>query len=84
MYAHTSLQLTCVDIDRSGAWFATGGLDQKVALWPYEEAGKGAKPSRQLYQGHAGRINKVVISDDGRRLVSVGAEGGVLIWRVGA
>ena len=68
-------KMTCLDIQPEGKLFVSGSADKLVKLWTYDGGiiiGMG--------QGHSGEINKVVISPDQKRLVSVGNEGEIFIW----
>ena len=54
----------------------TGGGDKDVKVWGYDEGrcfGVG--------KGHSGVVNKVKFTPDGDKIVSVGAEGAIFIWR---
>jgi WD40 repeat protein len=56
---------------------ASGGADQLVKVWLYDEGDCIA-----VGAGHSGAVTKVKISPDRRTVVSVGAEGGIFIWRM--
>ena len=64
-------------INDDGRFFVSGGGDKKVVLWNYDEGSK-------YYEGdgHSGAVSRVRISPDERRVVSVGSEGGIFIWKV--
>jgi len=64
-------------INDDGRFFVSGGGDKKVLLWNYDEGSK-------YYEGdgHSGAVSRVRISPDERRVVSVGSEGGIFIWKV--
>jgi len=66
-----------VDIDADGKMLASGGADQLVKVWLYDEGDCIATGA-----GHSGAVTRVKISPDRRTLVSVGAEGGIFIWRM--
>jgi len=70
--------IDAVDISTDGALFATGGGDKMVKLWNYDEG-----QVLKLGVGHSSNITKVKFSPDGQRIVSVGEEGGIMIWKVG-
>ena len=55
----------------------SGGSDKKVNLWNYDEGSK-----YYVGEGHSGSVCKVRISPDEQRIISVGTEGGIFIWRV--
>ena len=65
-----------MDIDADGKALASGGLDRLVKVWLYDEGTCLATGA-----GHSGAISRVRISPDRRLVVSVGAEGGIFIWR---
>ena len=70
-------QCNTLDICADGRFFVSGGGDKTVKLWHYDEGS-------QYYegQGHSGAIIKAVITPDEQRLVTVGGEGGIFIWKV--
>lgn len=71
------VQINCIDIDRTGVMFASGGADRVVKLWLYDEGEPIA-----VGTGHSGTIVKTRISPDNRVIVSVGTEGAIYIWRM--
>ena len=56
---------------------ASGGCDNLVKVWLYDEGDCIATGA-----GHSGAVTKVKISPDRRILVSVGAEGAIMIWKM--
>lgn len=70
-----ALQLNSLDIEADGIGFVTGGEDRLVKLWHYDEGyllGVG--------EGHSAGINDVVVAPNKKFIVSVGAEGSVMMW----
>jgi len=68
-------KMTCLDIQSDGDTFVSGSADKLVKLWTYDDGlviGVG--------KGHSGKINKVAISPDQKRVISIGNEGGIFIW----
>eukprot|EP01025_Chloroclados_australasicus_P008867 TRINITY_DN13287_c0_g1_i1.p1 TRINITY_DN13287_c0_g1~~TRINITY_DN13287_c0_g1_i1.p1 ORF type:complete len:634 (+),score=78.24 TRINITY_DN13287_c0_g1_i1:174-2075(+) len=62
-----------VDVD--GEVLVSGGGDKVLKLWGYDEG--------HCYQtgiGHSGPINKVAITPDKQKIVTVGQEDGIFIW----
>jgi len=67
----------CVSISADGRLFATGGADRKVRLFTFED--------QQLVAegiGHSGVVKHLAFSPDTKQIVSVGADGNVLVWNV--
>jgi len=64
-------------INADGRFFVSGGADKKVNLWNYDE---GSKYFEGL--GHSGAVNAVRISPDEQRIISVGTEGGIYVWKI--
>jgi WD40 repeat protein len=67
--------MNCLDIISSGERFASGSADKSVKLWAYDDGVTLAKGCC-----HSGVVNKVTISPDEKKIVSVGSEGGIFIW----
>ena len=61
----------------AGRFFVSGGADKKIKLWHYDEGS-------QYFEGagHSGAIIMAKISPDEQRIVTVGGEGGIFIWKV--
>jgi len=72
-----SADVNSLHVNSDGRFFVSGGADKKVVLWNYDEGSKYYEG-----QGHSGAICKVRISPDEQRIISVGTEGGIFIWRV--
>ncbi|CAG9315816.1 unnamed protein product [Blepharisma stoltei] len=70
-------EVNALAITREGDYFVSGGEDQRVKLWSYDEG-------VILYEGigHSGSINKIAFSPDQRNIVTVGAEGAIFMWNV--
>eukprot|EP00760_Papus_ankaliazontas_P002061 PhM_4_TR10819/c0_g1_i1/m.6111 len=70
-------EILSLDISPDGNWFVTGGGDKMLKLWNYDEGAV-----HKVGLGHSCTIMKVVFSPDGQQVVSVGEEGGIMIWNV--
>ncbi len=57
---------------------ATGGTDGIVRLWDVRSSGHCLAEC----VGHSGDVKKVVWAPDDKQLVSVGADGAILLWNV--
>jgi len=66
-------------INSDGHFFVSGSSDKKVVLWNYDEGSKYYEG-----EGHSGAVTKVFISPDEQRIISVGTEGGIYVWKVPA
>mmetsp|Transcript_9086 Transcript_9086/g.9044 ORF Transcript_9086/g.9044 Transcript_9086/m.9044 type:complete len:368 (-) Transcript_9086:27-1130(-) len=68
-------EVNALAITREGDYFVSGGEDQRVKFWSYDEG-------VILYEGigHSGSINKIAFSPDQRNIVTVGAEGAIFMW----
>jgi len=75
--ASSSAEVNSLDIAASGQFFATGGGDRLVKIWDYDEGSV-----THIGVGHSSGITKVKVSPDGQRVVSVGEEGAVMIWKI--
>lgn len=70
-------KIRCLDIQQEGDLFVSGSADKLVKLWTYDDGiviGVG--------KGHSGKINKVAISPDQQKLISIDSEGGIFIWKI--
>merc|ERR1712224_543977 len=72
-------EINPVDITEhaDGDLFLSGGNDRLVRLWNYDSGNLLA-----LGRGHSGSISSLKISPDRRRVISVGLEGGIFIWKL--
>jgi WD40 repeat protein len=64
-----------LDITQDGKFFVIGGSDMMVKVYRYEEGDL-------VYAGigHSTDINKIKISPDQKKLVSVSSEGAIFVW----
>jgi len=72
-----SAEINSLHICNDGRFFVSGGADKKLKLWHYDEGS-------QYYEGmgHSGAIIQAKISPDEQRIITVGGEGGIFIWKV--
>jgi len=70
-------EINTLSISPDGKYFVSGGGDKMIKVWDYDEA-----YVHSFGVGHSCNITKVKFSPDGTRIVSVGDEGGIMIWRV--
>ncbi|KAI8436340.1 hypothetical protein MSG28_004374 [Choristoneura fumiferana] len=66
-----------IDISNDGELFVTGGNDQLVKLWRYQEG-----IYTHMGLGHAGAVTCCKFSPDRRYLVSACAAGSVIVWNM--
>jgi len=66
-----------LNVNSDGRFFVSGGADKKVKVWNYDEGSKYFEGD-----GHSGSVSKVRIAPDERRIISVGTEGGIFLWKV--
>jgi len=64
-------------VNSDGRFFVSGSADKKVCVWNYDEGSK-----YYSGEGHSGSVSKVKISPDEKRIISVGTEGGIFLWKV--
>lgn len=69
--------MLALDIDSSGTFFVEGGRDRKVKIWHYDD---GLELASGV--GHSGWVKSVKVSPDCEKVVSVGSEGAIFIWKV--
>ncbi|NXK80261.1 CFA52 protein, partial [Amazona guildingii] len=65
-----------MDITSDGAFFVTGGEDHLVKLWDY----KGGAVTH-VGVGHSGNITRLKICPGKKNIVSVSADGAILLWK---
>ncbi|KFO86672.1 WD repeat-containing protein 16, partial [Buceros rhinoceros silvestris] len=65
-----------MDITSDGARFVTGGDDHLVKLWDYAEGAV-----THVGVGHSGNITRLRICPGNKYIVSVSADGAILIWQ---
>ncbi|KAK2512950.1 hypothetical protein Q9966_016258 [Columba livia] len=71
-----SSSINGMDITSDGASFVTGGDDHLVKLWDYKEG-----TVTHVGVGHSGNITRLKICPANKYMVSVSADGAVLIWK---
>ena len=74
---HGDFEPTCISVSPCGRFLATGGADQRVCIW---DAANSALLAEGV--GHSGSITSVTFSPDSKQMVSVGADGCILVWNV--
>ncbi|XP_047349154.1 cilia- and flagella-associated protein 52 isoform X3 [Vespa velutina] len=72
----TSGSLNCIDISPDGQYFVTGSNDCIVKLWEYHTANV-----THIGIGHAAIITSCKFSPNGEHMVSVSADGAIIIWK---
>jgi WD40 repeat protein len=70
-------QPNSIHISPDGRYFVTGGDEKLVKVWDFQSGSIIATG-----RGHCGNIRKVIYSPDGSIIVTVGAEGGIYIWKI--
>lgn len=75
--ASLNAQPNSIDISPDGKEFVTAGDDKLVKVWDFQEGELIA-----VGKGHCGNIKKAIYSPDQSIIVSVGAEGGIYIWKL--
>ncbi|KAJ0401240.1 hypothetical protein P43SY_010964 [Pythium insidiosum] len=68
-------ELLAMDIESSGTLFVTGARDGVLKVWHYDN-GETIATGR----GHSEAINAVKISPDRKEIITVGAEGAIMVW----
>ncbi|NXW82742.1 CFA52 protein, partial [Alopecoenas beccarii] len=71
-----SSSINGMDITSDGAYFVTGGDDHLVKLWDYNEG-----EVTHVGRGHSGSITRLKICPANKYIVSVSADGAILIWK---
>ncbi|MBN4049983.1 WD40 repeat domain-containing protein, partial [bacterium AH-315-M10] len=67
--------VSCIALSRDGRWLALGSRDHKIYLRDLDR-----KASMKTLSGHKTTIVSLGFSQDGKRLVSGGDEGRVILW----
>ncbi|XP_044733714.1 cilia- and flagella-associated protein 52 [Chrysoperla carnea] len=70
-----SESLNALDISPDGSMFLTGGNDQILKLWKYNEG-----YTTHVGLGHSGVISSVKFSPNGKYIVSTSGSGDIFIW----
>ncbi|XP_021270320.1 cilia- and flagella-associated protein 52 [Numida meleagris] len=65
-----------MDITSDGAYFVTGGDDHLVKMWDYNEG-----TVTHIGVGHSGNITRLKICPGNKYIVSVSADGAILLWK---
>jgi len=67
--------VTSLDIVGEGQVYVSGSKDRLVKLWHYDEG-----ECTHVGTGHSGDITAVRIAPDERKIISIGAEGAIMVW----
>jgi len=70
-------EINALDIEPDGVVFVSGANDKLVKVWNYDGGNLLATG-----EGHSSGITRLKISPDQQRIVSVGAEGAIFIWKM--
>jgi WD40 repeat protein len=70
-------ELSTLSISNNGSHFVSGGGERLVKLWDYEGG-----VCKYIGVGHSGAITSVAMAPDQSYVVSVGAEGAIMVWTV--
>ncbi|XP_012271661.1 cilia- and flagella-associated protein 52 [Orussus abietinus] len=68
--------LNCLDISADGEHFITGSNDSILKVWEYHTA-----DTTHIGLGHAAIITACKFSPDNKHIVTVSADGAIMIWR---
>lgn len=74
---HSGIQVLCVAFSPDGTCFATGGEDDRIAIWRST-----ARTLLLSISGHQDDVGAVVFSPDGSHIVSGSSDKTVGLWRV--
>ena len=72
-----SAEINSLAVAPAGDVIVSGGGDKLVKLWGYDEG-----ICVQACIGHSSAITNVKIAPDANKVVSVGAEGAIFVWRL--
>ncbi|OHT02018.1 hypothetical protein TRFO_30977 [Tritrichomonas foetus] len=75
--ASLNAQPNSICISPDGRYFVTSGDDKLVKVWDFQDGELIA-----VGKGHCGNIKKAIFSPDQSIIVSIGAEGGIYIWKL--
>lgn len=70
-------EINALDIEPDGVVFVSGANDKLVKVWNYDGGNLLATG-----EGHSSGITRLKISPNQQRIVSVGAEGAIFIWKM--
>ena len=65
-----------LDITADGKFFVIGGSDKSVKVYRYEEG-----EICYMGIGHSTDVNKIKISPDQTKIISVSSEGAIFVWK---
>jgi WD40 repeat protein len=74
---HHDDEALAVAVSSDGKWVATGGTAQVLKLWDAETLSLVASEA-----GHSGTVVDLKFSPDDKQLVTVGADGIILVWNL--
>eukprot|EP00817_Percolomonadidae_sp_ATCC50343_P003591 CAMPEP_0117420370 /NCGR_PEP_ID=MMETSP0758-20121206/1713_1 /TAXON_ID=63605 /ORGANISM="Percolomonas cosmopolitus, Strain AE-1 (ATCC 50343)" /LENGTH=715 /DNA_ID=CAMNT_0005201929 /DNA_START=804 /DNA_END=2948 /DNA_ORIENTATION=- len=70
---------TTLNVSSNGQYLLTSGQDRILKIWAYNDFEKGKRPY-QAFCGHSKAVNRVMFTNDGKYIISVGDDA-MLVWQ---
>ncbi|ETM55935.1 hypothetical protein L914_00924 [Phytophthora nicotianae] len=72
--------ISALVMSANAKYMATGGADGSLRVWNWDERGRIGR-MHQSFLGHAGKVNELAFTKDGKGLVASGESSAICIWQ---
>ncbi|KAG1691424.1 hypothetical protein DVH05_026914 [Phytophthora capsici] len=72
--------ISTIVLSANAKYMATGGTDGSIRVWNWDDRGKIGR-MHQSFLGHAGKVNELAFTKDGKRLVGTGESSAICVWQ---
>ncbi|KAK1941739.1 WD repeat-containing protein 90 [Phytophthora citrophthora] len=72
--------ISTIVLSTNAKYMATGGTNGSIRVWNWDDRGNIGR-MHQSFIGHAGKVNELAFTKDGKRLVGTGESSAICIWQ---
>ncbi|GMF16918.1 unnamed protein product [Phytophthora lilii] len=72
--------ISALVVSENARYMATGGVDGSLQIWNWDDKGRICR-MHQTFLGHAGKVNDLVFTNDGKNIVAIGESSAICVWQ---
>ncbi|KAL3668425.1 hypothetical protein V7S43_006513 [Phytophthora oleae] len=72
--------ISALVMSANAKYMATGGTDGSIRVWNWDDRGRIGR-MHQSFLGHAGKVNELAFTNDGKSIVGTGESSAICIWQ---